>query len=131
MNTVIVVDDDDNIRETIVDILQLEGFSTEGFSSADGVLTRLLEGDVSLVVTDLNMPDIDGMELLESIGKSIDRGDMKRVPVILLTGAGFEERAKEALQLGAVDCFAKPFDIDDFVKSVKCNIGDSSSGTGG
>ena len=130
MKTVIVVDDDNNIRETIVDILNLEGYSAEGFPGANGVLDRLEKDDVSLVVTDLNMPDIDGMELLQSVvekGKSTSRS----IPVILLTGAGFEERGAEALQLGAFACFAKPFDIDEFIESVVKAIGKPDEKTGG
>lgn len=130
MKTVIVVDDDNNIRDTIVDILTLEGYSAEGFPSAKGVLERLGKLDVSLVVTDLNMPDIDGMELLKSIVETNDKA-VHDVPVILLTGAGFEERGAEALQLGAFACFAKPFNIDEFIESVVSAIGKPSDATGG
>ena len=130
MKTVIVVDDDNNIRDTIVDILNLEGYCAEGFPGAQGVLDRLNKDNVSLVVTDLNMPDIDGMELLQSVVE-LAKTKNRQLPVILLTGAGFEERGAEALKLGAFACFAKPFDIDEFIESVVKAIGKPDGGTGG
>jgi len=114
---ILVVDDDDNMRDTILDILQMEGYEAEGFSGALGVAARALKKDVSLVVTDVNMPDTDGIALLLQI-KSQDASRSRPMPVIVLTGAGFESRAKEALKLGAFASFSKPFDIDEFITSI-------------
>ena len=127
---VLVVDDDQNIRDTIVDILELEGYAAEAFSSAVGVVQRLEAGDISLVVTDLNMPDVDGIELIERI-RATDAPRWANVPVILLTGAGFEERATEALERGATACFAKPFNIDDFIEAVTAAVGAPAAESGG
>jgi len=118
VKTVLVVDDDDNIRDTIVDILHLEGYHAEAFTCAAGVVERVAAGDVVLVVTDLNMPDVDGMTLLQSVLVKTPT-----VPVVMLTGAGFEERASEALAHGAFACFAKPFNIDEFLACVARAIG--------
>ena len=63
MKSIIVVDDDRNIRQTIIDILFFEDLVGEPFSSAEGVLDRLKLGDVGLVITDLNMPGLDGIQM--------------------------------------------------------------------
>jgi two-component system C4-dicarboxylate transport response regulator DctD len=117
VNTVLVVDDDNNIRQTLVDILSMEGYATEAFASAVGVSERAGRGDVGLVVTDINMPDVDGLELLEQI-RAAERSHAVRVPVIVLTGAGSEAKADEARRKGAFACFPKPFDIVEFVSTV-------------
>lgn len=126
MTTVIVVDDDANMRDTIVDILTMEGYPVEAFASARDVTARVGVGDVGLVVTDLNMPDLDGMGLIDQI-----RAAGHRVPVVMLTGAGFEHRAEDALARGATACFAKPFDIDAFLRVVEKVLGPPPGGGAG
>ena len=122
MKSIIVVDDDKNIRQTVLDILSFEDLSGEPFSSAEGVLERLAQGDVGLVITDLNMPGKDGIELISDIRTSQSES-FRDVPIILLTGAGYESRSAEALSKGATLCLGKPFDIGDFLDNVFAALG--------
>ena len=113
MKTVVVVDDDENMRDTVADILAMEGYDVHRFSQASEVLPWVEGRSVDLVVTDLNMPDMDGVQLLAALRKAGGH-----IPVIVLTGAGFEHRAEDVLARGAHACFAKPFDIDVFLNAV-------------
>ena len=116
MKSIIVVDDDKNIRQTIIDILSFEELVAEGFSSADGVVDRLKKGDIGLVITDLNMPGLNGIDLIVAI-KTLSE-PYCNTPIIMLSGAGVDSREDEAIAKGAMGCMGKPFDIDDFLQLV-------------
>jgi two-component system C4-dicarboxylate transport response regulator DctD len=126
VKSIIVVDDDLNIRQTIIDILCFEDMVGEPFSSADGVLARISQGDIGLVITDLNMPGLDGIELISAIKNTLDK-PFCNVPVIMLTGAGYDSRSAEALEKGASGCLGKPFDIDEFLNLVRATLEGESS----
>lgn len=126
MESIIVVDDDRNIRQTIIDILSFEDMVAEPFSSAEGVLARIVQGGIGLVITDLNMPGMDGIELISSIKNTLD-APFCNTPVIMLTGAGHDSRANEALEKGACGCLGKPFDIDEFLDLVRGTLEGESS----
>ena len=104
---ILVVDDDPGVRYTLREIL--ETADTEVFEVEDGLaaLAWLGHERADLVITDLRMPRLDGMKLLEQIGALPDRPK-----VIVLTAHGSERHAVEAMKLGAWDYFAKPFDAD-------------------
>ncbi|MBI2372520.1 MAG: sigma-54-dependent Fis family transcriptional regulator [Deltaproteobacteria bacterium] len=105
---VLVVDDDDGVRFTLTEVLS--GLDVEPFEAASGpaALTIMAEGPVDLVITDLRMPDMDGLELLRRLKSS------EAPPkVVLLTAHGSEAHAVQAMKLGAFDYLKKPFDIDE------------------
>jgi DNA-binding NtrC family response regulator len=107
---VLVVDDEAFVRESLVDLLEQEGYRTLSASSGPEALKKLGSEDVSVVVTDLRMPSGDGLSLLEDTRKS--GGD---VPVILLTGVGTVADAVRAMKSGAFDFILKPVDPEQFV----------------
>ncbi len=104
---VLVVDDDPGVRYTLREIL--ETADTEVFEAEDGLraLAWLGRERADLVITDLRMPNLDGMKLLGQIRTLSDPPK-----VIVLTAHGSERHAVEAMKLGAYDYFAKPFDAD-------------------
>ena len=105
----LVVDDDSTIRYTLRGILELTGVTIE--EAADGIsaLEHLEKGAFDLVITDLRMPRMDGLELLRRIR---ERGSAAP-RVIVVTAHGSERHAVEAIKRGAYDYFRKPFDIDE------------------
>ena len=100
---ILVVDDDVELADTLTDYLSEQGYSTTKAYSGNEALNLLRERDFNLVVTDLKMPEIDGMDLLQLV-KQIDR----KVPVVLITGYGTIETAVQAIKLGAYDFIQKP-----------------------
>jgi DNA-binding NtrC family response regulator len=106
-STILVVDDEKNIREGLAEALRLEGYRLK--LAADGAegLRAVEEGDVDLVVTDLRMPSLPGTELLRRIAAR-----WPGLPVIVLTGHGTIQDAVDAMRAGAYDFLSKPVDLD-------------------
>ena len=111
---VLVVDDDAGVRYTLREILESSGLDVD--VACDGVeaLERLQQTPAQLVVTDLRMPRMDGMELLRRL---VAQNPAPRVVVI--TAHGSERQAVEAIKAGAHDYFRKPFDNDELLAVVR------------
>ncbi len=103
MPTVLIVDDEKNIRATLARSLRLEGYATLEAANGAEALDRLRDEEVDLIILDLQMPILDGLTFLEKTAAS-DR----RVPTIVLTAHGTIEKAVRAVRLGALDFIEKP-----------------------
>lgn len=110
METVLIVDDEKNYPPILSAVLEEEGFETLTAYSGKEALSVLKNSDVDLVLTDMKMPSMDGIELLERI-KEKDPG----LPVIMMTAHGTVEKAVEAMQKGAYNYILKPFDNERLV----------------
>ena len=111
---VLLVDDEEEFVAALAERLTLRGFRvTTAFTGADAL--RLVEADLpEVVVLDLMMPGMGGMEVLQRI-----RLKAPEIPVILLTGHGSEQQAAKGMQLGAFDYLAKPLHIDDLIQKMR------------
>jgi DNA-binding NtrC family response regulator len=107
MPTVLIVDDEKNIRATLARGLRLSGYRTEEAENGVEALRILGDGGIDLVVLDVQMPEMDGLELLGAM-----RDRRLRVPTIVLTAHGSIERAVQAVKLGAYDFIEKPPSIE-------------------
>ncbi len=105
--SVLIVDDDEIILDSLCEFLSLEGFTTTGAKSLQTALAKLQNNSCSLVITDVNLPDGDGFELLEAI-----KQNHPQTVVILITAYGTIESAVKAIKQGAYDYLTKPI-IDD------------------
>ena len=112
--TILVADDEKNIREGLREALMLDGF--EVVMAADGkeALDLINRGDVDLLITDLKMPRLSGEELLKSV-----TSQFPTIPVIILTGHGTIESAVQAMHDGAYDFITKPVNLDRLSLLVK------------
>lgn len=104
---VLVVDDDQDLREAYIETLILAGFEAKGARSADDALPRLQSDPPHVVLSDIRMPGLDGLEFQKRVA-AIDPS----LPVILMTGHGDIEMAVAALQRGVFDFLPKPFGAD-------------------
>jgi len=104
---ILVIDDDRIILDSLCEFLSLEGFQTHGAETLKGALAELEKQSYSLVITDVNLPDGDGLELLEVIRK-----EHPQTVAIVITGYGTIESAVKAIKQGAHDYLTKPV-IDD------------------
>jgi len=110
METVLIVDDEKNYPLILGAVLEEEGFETLAANSGHEALEILEHSDIDLVLTDMKMPSMDGIELLERIKeKNPD------LPVIMMTAYGTVEKAVEAMQKGAYNYILKPFDNESLV----------------
>lgn len=110
MDTILIVDDEKNYPLILSAVLQDVGYETLTANSGADALETLAHSDVDLVLTDMKMPKMDGIELLERI-KETDA----EIPVIMMTAYGTVEKAVEAMQKGAYSYILKPFDNEQLV----------------
>lgn len=110
--SILVVDDDRIILDSLCEFLQLEGYKVQGAETLRQAFSQLQRQDYSLVLTDVSLPDGNGIDLLSSIRKNFPR-----TVVIVVTGYGSIENAVEAIKLGAYDYLTKPI-IDDELRLV-------------
>jgi len=110
METILIVDDEINYTLILAAVLEDEGFETLTANSGAEAMATLAESDVDLVLTDMKMPAMDGIDLLERIKK--EDADL---PVIMMTAHGTVEKAVEAMQKGAYNYILKPFDNERLV----------------
>lgn len=102
---VLLVEDDRALRQALADTLSLAGHTYRAVDSAEAALAALAEEPFGLVVSDVNMPGMDGHALLGQV-----RQRYPQLPVLLMTAYGAVERAVEAMRHGAVDYLVKPFE---------------------
>jgi DNA-binding NtrC family response regulator len=104
---ILVIDDDKIILDSLCEFLRLEGFQTSGAETFKGALAKLEQGYYNLVITDVNLPDGDGLELLNII-----RENHPQTVAIVITGYGTIESAVRAIKQGAYEYLTKPI-VDD------------------
>ena len=104
---ILIVDDEEDIRETLADRLEAEGF--EVMQAVNGVegMEGIRNSDPDIVLLDLQMPEMDGMQVLENIAR-----ERLETTVVVITAYGTIERAVEAMKAGAFDFIPKPFEPD-------------------
>jgi DNA-binding NtrC family response regulator len=107
---VLVVDDEPLIRRSLSEFLTLEGYSVSSANNGKEALNLLKDLDADIILSDIKMPDFDGLQLLKEV-----KARKCKAPVILMTGYGSIENAVEAMQLGAYDYITKPI-IDNEIK---------------
>lgn len=104
---ILVVDDEDEVRKSLVRFLERKGYRTGEARSGVEALQYVQKYDVDLVLLDINMPGFDGLETLSAVRKANPKAS-----VIMLTALKDEEKAKTALSLGALHYILKPFDFE-------------------
>jgi DNA-binding NtrC family response regulator len=109
-----IVDDEKDMRQSISQWLALSGFETETYDSAEAALKVIGSDYAGVVVSDIRMPGIDGMQFLKRL-----MGVDSALPVIMITGHGDVPMAVEAMRLGAFDFLEKPFNPDRMTELAK------------
>jgi len=115
--TIFLVDDDDLFHQSLKDILELSGYTVLSGNNGVGAVEICQSNQVDLVITDLMMPEKDGLELISEIHTALPQ-----TKIIAITGGGtmpaYRDLLAEALRFGAVSGFQKPFDIQLFAQEV-------------
>jgi len=114
--TVLLVEDEDRIASFVTKGLGARGFDVRRVSTGGDAQTAVTD-DVGVVVLDLGLPDIDGLEVLRRL-----RGHSPRLPVVILTARGDIEDRVRGLDLGADDYVAKPFAIDELAARLRARL---------
>lgn len=111
---VLVVDDEAGYRDMLCWRLRDEGINVRVARDGEEALTLAADGRVAVVVTDLTMPRLDGLGLLEKLKRT-----MPQMAIIIVTGYGTVESSVKAMKGGAEDFFLKPLDLEKFVERIK------------
>jgi DNA-binding NtrC family response regulator len=114
--TILVVDDEKNIRRTLRMVLEGSGFNTLEASSAEQCLETLGSQEVDLLILDVRLPKMSGIEALQKIR---NEPETRRLPVLMVSGHASVAEAVQAVQLGATDFFEKPLDRDRILVTVR------------
>ena len=114
MNTILVVDDEPNYLIVLSELLKEEGFEVMTAQKGEDGLKIAQDTDLDLVITDMRMPGMDGLELLQAI-KSYN----KDLPVIMITAFGEVEKAVVAMKAGAYNYLAKPFNNEELLLNIR------------
>lgn len=107
---ILIVDDEAEYLQTLIKRMQKRGIAITGVNSGAEAIAALPQGDFDVVILDVRMPEMSGIEVLKIIKK-----DFPLVEVIMLTGHANMEVAIEGMELGAFDYLMKPIDIDDLI----------------
>jgi len=108
MGDILVVDDEPKLGKLVAEMLELDGHQVQRVGSGRDALSVMNNFAMDVVVTDLRMPEVDGLAVLTAAGKQVDPPD-----VVLMTGHASTESAVEAMKRGAADYLSKPFSMDE------------------
>ncbi len=111
---ILVVDDEPMQLKALVDVLRLEGYEVQGWDSADAALQGACFPDADLLITDLQMPGVDGIEFIRRV-----QALHPDLPAILVTAHASIESAVDAMRSGAVDYVPKPFRLSTMISTVE------------
>jgi DNA-binding NtrC family response regulator len=111
---ILVADDEEIVREVLSDLLVAENYAIDLASSGQQTLEKVRSGDYGLVLLDLMLPDLDGLQILEELNKLEDAP-----ATIVLTAFASIEKAVKATKLGAFDFITKPFKNDELLLAIK------------
>jgi DNA-binding NtrC family response regulator len=108
MDNILIIDDEKSLLDLLSVVFKKEGYGVKTSLSASRAFELLEKDDIDLVVTDIKMPQTNGMDVLKFV-----RENRPEVPVVMITAYGSISQAVEALKAGALDYVVKPFDVDE------------------
>ena len=114
MATILIIDDDDQLRKSFQKLLSEEGYTAEGAASGEAGLEIIKEGIPDLVIVDIRLPGMNGLETFQALHRV-----EPKLPVIIMTAYGTTETAIEATKMGAFDYILKPFEIPNMLVVIK------------
>jgi DNA-binding response OmpR family regulator len=114
--TVLVAEDDDALRELICDVLVGAGYSPRGVANGPAALAAVADGSVDLVLLDVNIPEVDGLEVCRRVRATTGENYL---PVIMLTALATEAQRHEGFAAGADDYVVKPFSLANLIDRVQ------------
>jgi len=122
-STVWIIDDDPSIRWVLEKALAKAGYATRGFESGQGVLARLRQHPPDTIISDIRMPGVNGLDLLDAI-----HAECPALPVIIMTAHTDLESAVESYRGGAFEYLPKPFDLAEVLRLVGRAVSETSGG---
>ena len=123
--SVLVVDDEADIRSLLTDLLKEEGYQVRTADSAAKALAEIAKREPDLVMMDVKLPDQDGIALLKQLKQA-----HSELEVIVMTAFGGSSSAIKSMEHGAYDYVTKPFELDDLVARVRALVSPAAAQSG-
>ena len=120
--SILIIDDEKLITKTLRKLLGKEGYEVTVAQSGQEALEHIKTKEFNLIVCDVRMPQMDGVETIREIRNYLKQEGKPSVPELLITGYADEQRYKSAVELKVADYIYKPFDKEEFLEAVKKNI---------
>lgn len=120
---VLVIDDEELITKSLLKFLKNEGYEAAIAKSGKEALEKIKETDFDLIISDVRMPEMDGIETIKQIRLYLEKSDKKPIPEVLITGYADVDKYETAMDLEVTDYLYKPFDNADFLRIIKKTIG--------
>lgn len=119
---ILVIDDEGLVTKSLKKLLVKEGYNATIATSGEEAMEKLKDADFDLIICDVRMPQLDGIETIEKLRQIQKESDRQPIPEILITGYADQEKYKDALKLGVADYIFKPFDTQQFLETIKRNL---------
>jgi RNA polymerase sigma factor (sigma-70 family) len=111
--TVYLIDDDNSMRDSLARMLRDVGYVIQDFESATSFLQNSLPVAPAMILLDMQMPDVSGLELMERLEKL-----GRKTPIVFLSGQSYPQEIVKGLKKGALDFLFKPFNIDELLQAI-------------
>ncbi len=125
MKSILLVDDEPALRKSLAILLRREHYVVNEAQSVADALSQMQRGSTDLVITDLLMEPLDGVDLLAAV-----RRREPKCPVIIMTAYATPEKRSEALRLGAADFMEKPLEEGNFLNAISAILARDATGCG-
>ena len=120
---ILVIDDEELITKSLLKLLSNEGYNTTVAKSGKEALEKVKKIDVDLIISDVRMPEMDGIETIKEIRSYLEKSNKKPIPEVLITGYADADKYTSAMELEVNDYLYKPFNNKEFLQIVKKTIG--------
>jgi CheY-like chemotaxis protein len=122
---ILIIDDEEIIIKSVKKLLEAEGFEVFVIKNGEDALAVAEEEDFDLIISDVRMPGISGIEVVRRIYASLEKRESPRPPFMFVTGYADKDCEKQAKTLDAAAYIYKPFDISEFLEIVNRTLGAS------
>lgn len=120
---ILVIDDEELVAKSLQKLLNSQGYKVTTAKSGTEAIDIVKENDFDLIISDVRMPALDGIQTIKQIRANLKAAGKKFIPEILITGYADRDKYEAAMGLMVIDYVYKPFDTTDFLKVVKNAIG--------
>ncbi len=122
---ILIVDDEAIITKSLQRLLKKQGYQVTVANSGREAMEEIKNRDFNLIVCDIRMPRMDGIETIREIRKYLEREGKQSIPEVFITGYADEEKYQNAVNLKVAGYIYKPFDREEFLEVIKRNLGSS------
>ena len=119
---ILVIDDDKLVLGTLKRLLKTEGYNVATGQSGDEALERIRQSNFDLIISDIRMPGIDGLETLKEIRAYLSKEGRERIPELVITGYDNDDNRKRATESKVAGYITKPFDLKELLTNIESNI---------